>query len=470
MSTLSYSSTFTDVSMFTCSTFSQVMNYVNLVFLVFVLSTFIFFEKRIAFPAIFFFFFHNIYLLAFPNFVKDECLQNFVLSFGQIFFHRVSHYLSSSSLPVSPRNFVYQIGHYDNIISNLFGVNLICVLCIFFCVFFVLICFIILFNFHNQQTLTFFRKITRAFIFRAPLRTIDAIYMPVCLFSLMVFSDLGNMAVGDIVFASIYSIFLIVFLWFSVFLLNSYLHFYIDYNFLRKFGGLYDYVNFFSTSQANQILNNKVLKFSEFKSFNLIRNHSNRQKISGFTKSLVIILTTGFSSQILSLIIILIVLIIEFLIFIILKKNQQLYYYSAKADVIAIISFISLIISYILMIINGITTSMTQVASIGIMALVFLNYICIIGYSIYELVSSQEKDFLWKIKIERVDLVQKKENYINIMKNYNELEDNKINDKYKKKFNLSRIKRLTKRKEMEKRSSQKQDMEFNFATDKYKIN
>lgn len=409
------------------------------------------------------------YLLVFPNFVRDECTQNVLLSFGQTFFHRVSHFLSSSVLPATPRNFVFQIGHYENIVSNLFGVNLVGSLCIFFCVFFVLICFIILFNIRNQQSLPFFRKIIRAFIFRAPLRILDAVYMPVCLFCLVVFSDFENMQVGDIIFAFMYSLLLIGYLWMCVFLLNSYLHFYIDYNFLRRFGGLYEHMNFFSTSQAAKILNNKILKFSDYKAFNLIRNHSNFQKISAFAKSLVIIMTTNFSSQMISLIILLVLIIVEFLIFVILKKNEKLYYYTNGADRVNLLGFISLVICYLLMLINSITSAITQIAGIVVLLALLLNYLVILGYGIYELAKPQTTDFLWKIKMERVDLSRKKENYITLLKQYEDgdKDGNGISDKYKEKFNVKRAKKMIKRKEMEAKA--RGEIDLNFVTNKYKL-
>lgn len=477
MATLSYSSDHSSVKMLNCSTFADVYSYINLVVILLVLLCLILSQKRLSFPFLLFNFCQKIYLIGLVNYLKDECLQNILISLNHYFFSGTNHLFLSDTVLVASDNFVYQVGHYKHVISNMISMNWIVLFGITICIIFVLLNFLVLLKSHNNNLLNFSRLLTKSFIFKIPLIFCEFFFKPALLFIMIVMVDLSNSSVGSIISAILYTIVVIIYFWFTLFILNTYLDYYLSYGFLNRFGGIYEFVAFYSKKDLQFFMNEKKLSYKNNRFQNILRNHLNRQKAFSCFEIIVVILNVNTSNQIVPLIFLFLFNLIEIILFVFIKsKNNSFYFYTKKADVLFYVNSFSLFLIHICAIINTTAESLSLVIGMIIIIVFFLNFTLILAFGIYELCISQNEDSLWKIKKDRLDQSRRKEQYI---KNLLEEEDNLRGhyDSFKNKFNdktmallaKNREKKKQKKTEEDKFSFSKPNKKYDFLEEKYKV-
>ena len=450
MATLSYSTTHSTTAMFTCNGFALVSDILNLVLLAFALGSVLFSQKRLAFPRLLLWFGQSVYLLALPNFLKDECMQNSTRSFRQYLFLGLSEYLSSvgTSLATavsSERNFIFKMGHNEHLLSNLLGANFLTVCTAVLVTLSILICFLILLNSRRRRGFGFFYQLVNKLVFNFPLHLAEWMHLPVLLGVLLIFADLTSTATGNIAAAVIYSLILLTYYWGSIVLLNTYLYFYLRADFAGKFRGLYEHLSFFSEPELALFLKGRKTSYRSHRALNLLRNHPTRRKFFDFGKAITFIFTTEISSPAVPFVIFLVLNLVDLLIFILIRRAAgSKYFYCKGADFVYMILSVMLSLMSLFLMINSISASATTFAAIVVLVLCYGGLVAIVVLGIVELARSQNEDALWKVLHERADRKAYKEEIIQLLRR--EHSDNITLDFIQDQLSKDRLQKVLKKK------------------------
>lgn len=449
MTTLSYSSAHSSVSMFTCNGWAEASEILNLVILLLTLGCVLFSQKRLAFPRLLLWFSQSVYLLSLPNFLKDECMQNATRSFRQYVFLGLSDYFStfeeSQGASLQIRNYMHKLGHSTHLMSNLLGPNFLTVCTAMLVTLAILICFVLLLSSRRRTLFGFFYRLVDKLVFSFPLHLAEWMHLPALLAVLLVFADLDSVEAGNIAAAVIYSLIILVYYWGSIALLNTYLYFYLRADYAGHYRGLYEHLNFYSQTELALFLKGRKTSYRSHRALNLVRNHPTRRKFFDFAKAITFVFSVEVSDAAIPIAIFLVINLADLLIFVFVRKAAgNKYFYTKGADIVYIILNLLLALMGIFLLVNSFSTSATQMAGIVVMALAYGGLMAVIVLGVVELVRSQSEDALWKVLKERADRKAYKEEIIQLLKT--EKSDNVTLDFIQDQFKKDRLQKVLKKK------------------------
>jgi hypothetical protein len=416
MSNVSIAQNFPNVSMYTCTGFSDFLIYLNSIIFNIVLVFFMFSRKRLATPFMIFKFGQIVYIFSLFNSLKDDCLSTFYESFDSFFFFRISRFIIGPLQTTYFHSFFSRFNQYDNMVFNIFDVYFYALL--LGGAFFLVLCsyiFLIVTNSNNEEWMKKIRVIIDLFAYSVPIKLLEITYFPLSLYLLIglynsTLGDAGNIII-TVVLILVTSLYLLV----GIFLLSTYFSFYIKAPFIRKYGALYSHTNFINFSKIVKLLEEKSKdNYQAYRYLNLQRNHLNFEKILYFMISYILTYSQR-SDGFVGLLIFMFVMIIFLTLFIFLRVKNDHFFYNPVLDYPNFVITIVFILNGLLLAVCTKESTSVQFTSVFLMLVNIGAYIFLLVCFCYEIWRSQDKDLLWKLKINRQDKINKKDEFIKLL-------------------------------------------------------
>lgn len=404
------------VTMFTCSGFYNFLTVFNFIVFNFALFTFLFSRKRLATPFTLFKFAQLMYVFCLFNSLKDDCLSHFFESFDSFFFFRIARYFVGDKTTEYRHSFLSRYNQYDNMMFNLFDIYFYALILsgLFFAILSAYV-FLIITNNNNEEWTKKIRIVIDLFAYSIPIKMIEVSFLPMTIYTLV---GLYNSAIGDAgnIVITIVLIFLTsCYLLLGIFLLSTYFSFYIKAPFLRKYGALYSHVNFINFAKIVKLLERDTKDdYQAYKYLNMQRNHLNFEKIMYFLISYVIVYSQR-SDGLAGLLILMVIFIIFLALYILLRVKNETFFYNAFYDYPFFTVNSVVILNALLLAVCSQQNTSVQFTSVFLMIVNIGTYIYLLVAFCMEIWRSQDKDLLWKLKINRQDKINKKDEFIKLL-------------------------------------------------------
>ena len=397
------------VSMFTCSGFYDFLTIFNFIVFNVALFTFLFSRKRLASPFTLFKFAQLMYIFCLFNSLKDDCLSHFFESFDSFFFFRIARYFVGEQYSAYYHSFLSRYNQYDNMLFNIFDIYFYALILsgTFFATLSAYVFLMVTKN-NNEEWTKKIRNAIDLFAYSIPIKVLELTFLPLSLYTI---TGLYNSTIGDAgnIVITVVLIFLTSgYLLLGIFLLSTYFSFYIKAPFLRKYGALYSHVNFINFAKIVKILERDSKDdYQAYKYLNMQRNHLNFEKIMYFMISYVIVYAQR-SDGLAGLLILMIVFAIFFGLYVLLRVKNETFFYNAFYDYPFFTVNSVVILNALLLAVCSQQSTSVEFTSVFLMIVNLGTYAFLLVAFCMEILRSQDKDLLWKLKINRQDKINKK--------------------------------------------------------------
>ena len=405
-----------DIEMYKCDPFVQILTILNLVIMVLSMVFFFCSTKRLALPFILFQFTQNIYFMSLTNSLKDDCLANFLSSFDSFGFFRLANYFIAPVASTNTGSFLTLYTFFDFLLYNLLDILFyFLVLCV---------CYIILANSYITFVTSNYvpvkirsslKAIIWQFTFSIPLKFIELVYYPL-VFTMMVglFNSGLNQAADIIVFIVI-GLFCIWYLFFSNTILTTYFGIYLRTSFLKSFGGLYAHLNFVDLRTIGKMIRQGGNdEYMLYRYINMVRGNLTFNKIFIFFQSMIIVYAQN-TDGIWTYIVLICIIIFQTILFLFLKLKNNNFFYAAWIDHFYIWLQIVLFLNAFILLIMSTNPLSIQFSSIFLILIDMLFYTILLIGLVTELWKDQQNDILWKLRNNKKEKVEKKNEFIKLL-------------------------------------------------------
>ena len=268
---------------------------------------------------------------------------------------------------------------------------------------------------NNEEWTKKIRNAIDLFAYSIPIKVLELTFLPLSLYTI---TGLYNSTIGDAgnIVITVVLIFLTSgYLLLGIFLLSTYFSFYIKAPFLRKYGALYSHVNFINFAKIVKILERDSKDdYQAYKYLNMQRNHLNFEKIMYFMISYVIVYAQR-SDGLAGLLILMIVFAIFFGLYVLLRVKNETFFYNAFYDYPFFTVNSVVILNALLLAVCSQQSTSVEFTSVFLMIVNLGTYAFLLVAFCMEILRSQDKDLLWKLKINRQDKINKKDEFIKLL-------------------------------------------------------
>lgn len=405
-----------DVQMYKCNSFIISFTAINLFLMIFVLIGFLFSRKRLGMPFILFYYAQMLFFMSLTNALKDDCLANFLSTFDSYGFFRIANYLIGYVETSNNQSFLSLYIYYDFLLYNLFDIFFYSGIMVFFYISIGNIYIMaISFNYLEGSLRRRVKSIISLFTFSVPLKLFELMYFPLCFIMMMGFY---NSSLGDAWNIIIFIVIVIIcmsYLFFTNTILTNYFGVYLKTSYLTSFGALYSHLNFVDMRTIGKMIRQgKNDDYMLYRFINMIRADLTFRKIFSFFLAMLIVYLQN-TNGVFVYIIIMCIIVLQTALFLVLKVKNSFYYYNGMCDQFYIWMQIILFLNALVLLIASQSPLSLQFSSIFLIFIDMLFYIVLLIGTIIEMIKNQDNDILWKIKNNKKEKIEKKNEFIKLL-------------------------------------------------------